>query len=70
VKSAQLKSPQSEAINRNLVYHDFGNEFDASISRKFADHYAFLLKGGWFDGDSESTYDDTTRIWVQFTANF
>lgn len=45
----------------NLVYHDFnaesgsgdfGNEFDASISRKFADHYAFLLKGAWFDGDS------------------
>jgi hypothetical protein len=42
----------------------------ASISRKFADHYAFLLKGAWFDGDSESAYDDTTKIRVQFTANF
>jgi hypothetical protein len=63
----------------NLVYHDFnaesgndsfGTEFDASISRKFAKHYALLLKAAYFDGDSTSTYKNTTKVWVQFTANF
>jgi hypothetical protein len=63
----------------NVVYHDFnaesgsasyGKEFDASIGRKFAEHYGLLIKGAWFNGDDSSVYDDTTKIWVQFTANF
>jgi len=63
----------------NAVYHDFnaesgsgsfGNEIDASIGRKFAKHYGVLFKAAWFNADSSSSYDDTTKLWVQLTANF
>ncbi len=63
----------------NLLYHEFnaesgfgsyGAEIDASISRKFAEHYGVLLKGAWFNGEATSVYDDTTKIWIQLTAGF
>jgi hypothetical protein len=63
----------------NLVYHNFdaesgtanfGKEFDASIKRKFAEHYGVLFKAAWFDGARSSVYDDTTKFWVQLTAEF
>jgi len=65
--------------NWNVVYHDFnadsgtgsfGSEIDASIGRKFADHFGVLVKGAWFNGDPAATYDDTTKIWIQLTAGF
>jgi len=63
----------------NIVYHDFqaesgsqnfGKELDASIGRKFAEHYGVLFKAAWFDASSSSGYSDTTKLWVQLTANF
>lgn len=63
----------------NVVYHDFeaesgsqsyGDEIDASISRKFGEHYGLLFKAAFFDADSSSSYVDVTKIWVQFTADF
>lgn len=62
----------------NLLYHDFsaqsgsadwGTEFDGSISRKFADHYGILFKVASFSTDSPA-YGDTTKFWVQLTANY
>ena len=63
----------------NVLYHDFkaesgstnfGGEIDASLSRKLGEHYGLLFKAAWFEASDESTYDDTTKLWVQFTANF
>jgi hypothetical protein len=63
----------------NALYHDFkaesgsadfGKEIDASIGRKFAEKFGILFKAAWFDADTSSTYDDTTKLWVQFTADF
>jgi hypothetical protein len=65
--------------NWKIIYHDFeaetggqsyGDEIDAEISRKFGEHYGLLFKASFFDGASDSAYVDTTKIWVQFTANF
>ncbi len=62
----------------NALYHDFsaqagsgdyGTEFDASISRKFKQHYGILFKAASFDTDSLA-YGDTTKLWVQLTADF
>jgi len=62
----------------NVLYHDFsaqsgsaswGTEFDGSISRKFADHFGILLKAASFSTDSVR-YGDTTKLWVQLTANY
>jgi hypothetical protein len=67
------------AWNWNIVYHDFqaesgsqnfGKELDASIGRKFAEHYGVLFKAAWFDGATLSTYPDTTKLWFQLTASF
>jgi len=63
----------------DLLYHDFeaesgngkfGNEFDASLSRKFAEKYSVLFKAAWFDADRKAPYPDTTKLWVQLTADF
>ena len=63
----------------NVIYHDFeaesgdesfGRELDAALSRKFAEHYSVLFRGAWFIGDASSPYDDTTKLWVQMTADF
>jgi len=62
-----------------LVYHDFqaesgpakwGDELDAGIATKFADHYSVYFKLGTFNSSSGSPYPDTTKFWVQLTADF
>jgi hypothetical protein len=63
----------------DALYHEFdaesggqsfGSELDASISRQFAEKYNVLFKAAFFDGDSSSAYPDTTKFWVQLTADF
>jgi hypothetical protein len=63
----------------NMVYHDFdaqsgsasyGQELDASIATKFADHFGVLFKAAWFDGNETSGPPDTVKLWVQLVANF
>jgi len=62
----------------NVLYHDFsaqsgsadfGTEFDASIGRKFMDHFGILFKAASFSSDSPS-YGDTTKLWVMLSANY
>ncbi len=62
----------------NVLYHDFsaqsgsgdfGSEFDASIARKFKKHFGILVKAASFDTDSPA-FGDTTKFWVQLTANY
>jgi len=64
--------------NWNALYHDFsaqsggsdfGSEFDASIGRKFMDHYGILLKAASYDS-SGSSYGDTTKFWIMLSADF
>jgi hypothetical protein len=63
----------------DLLYHDFeaesgrgsfGEEVDASLSRALGEHVGLLVKGAWFNGAPASAYDDTTKVWVQLTADF
>jgi len=65
--------------NWDLLYHDFdaesgsqsfGSEFDASLSRKFAEKYEVLFKAAYFDSKESSPYPDTTKFWVQLSADF
>ncbi len=65
--------------NWDLLYHDFdaesgsqsfGSEFDASLSRKFAENYELLFKAAFFDGKTSAPYPDTTKLWVQLSADF
>ena len=60
-----------------LVYHqfdqedgslDYGDEWDFSISRKFAGGYGALLKFASYSADSLAS--DTTKIWLMFTASY
>ena len=60
-----------------LVYHDFsgesgggdlGTEIDGSAAWSFLDHYGVLVKFASYDADNFS--DDTTKFWLQLTANF
>ena len=64
--------------NLTGVYHDFsaeagagdwGKEFDVSAGTKLTDNYGILLKGAFFSSDSPA-YDDTTKLWIMFTANY
>jgi hypothetical protein len=34
------------------------------------EHVGLLLKAAWFNGEASSPYDDTTKLWVQLTADF
>jgi hypothetical protein len=63
----------------DVLYHDFnaesgpggfGSELDASLFRKFAEHYSVLFKAARFDGDEGSPYPVTTKFWIQLTADF
>jgi hypothetical protein len=63
----------------DVLYHDFdaesgsqsfGSEFDASIGRKFAEKYGVLFKAAFFDGKDSSPYPDTSKVWVQLSADF
>lgn len=62
----------------NVLYHDFsaesgpahfGVEYDGSIARKFAGNYGILFKAARFNTD-DPRYGDTTKFWVQLTADF
>lgn len=62
----------------NLLYHDFsaqsgsgsfGTEIDGSIGTKFKENYGILFKVAKFDTSSPA-YGDTTKFWIQLTANF
>ena len=64
--------------NLTGVYHDFspesgsgsyGKEFDVSAAHKISDNYGILLKGAFFSSDSAS-FDDTTKLWLMFTASY
>jgi hypothetical protein len=70
---------KGEKWSWNILWHDFsaesgggdyGQEVDGSLSRKFAKRYGILIKAAWFDAERQSTYTDTTKIWVQLTAGF
>ncbi len=63
----------------DVTWHDFdaesgsqswGSELDASIGRKFAEKYSVLFKAAFFDGATTSPYPDTTKFWLQLTADF
>jgi len=63
----------------NVLYHDFqaesgnakyGQELDASIGAKIAKNYGVLFKVAWFEAEPASAYSDTTKLWIQLTANF
>ncbi len=63
----------------DVTWHDFdaesgsrswGSEWDASIGRKFAEKYSVLVKAAFFDGATTSPYPDTTKFWLQLTADF
>ncbi len=65
--------------NWDVLYHDFdaesgsqsfGSEFDASIGRNFAEKYSVLIKAAFFDGKDASPYPDTTKLWLQLSAEF
>jgi hypothetical protein len=60
-----------------VVWHDFaaqatgahyGSEWDASVSRKFADRYELLVK--YADYSADELLTDTRKFWVQFGAAF
>jgi hypothetical protein len=64
--------------NWNALYHDFqaqsgsakfGTEIDGLIKRKFKDNYSILFKAAFFNTDSLA-YGDTTKFWIQLTADF
>jgi hypothetical protein len=61
-----------------LCYHDFraqegpgsfGDEVDASLGRALFEKFGVLLKAAWFNGEPTTPYDDTTKVWVQLTAD-
>jgi hypothetical protein len=63
----------------DLLYHDFaaesgsggfGEEFDASLSRKIGEHAGLLFKSAWFNGEPATPYQDTTKFWLQLTVDF
>lgn len=63
----------------DVIYHkfdaesgsqSFGSELDASLGRRFGEHYHVLFKAALFDGDASSPYVDISRLWVQLTADF
>lgn len=47
---------------------DWGTELDFSANWPIGKHYAVLLKGASYDADDLST--DTSKYWVQLSANF
>ena len=62
----------------DVLYHDFsaqsgsvdyGSELDLSLSRKLAERYVLLLKAARFDADNPA-YTDTTKLWLQVSAEF
>jgi len=63
--------------NLKLAWHDFGaeatgadygSEWDASVSRKFAKRYELLVK--YADYSADELLTDTRKFWVQVAASF
>ncbi len=72
-----LLSTAVSGVNVKLIYHDFqadegsadyGTEFDASVSKKFYDHYTLMATYANYDADELHT--DTEKIWVSLTIGF
>jgi len=64
--------------NLTGVFHDFsaeagggdwGQELDVSAGTRLNENYGILFKGAFFSSDSVA-YDDTTKFWIMFTANY
>ena len=64
--------------NLTGVFHDFsseagsgdyGTEFDVAAGTTLTDNYSILFKGAFFSSDSLA-YEDTTKFWIMFTANY
>jgi pimeloyl-ACP methyl ester carboxylesterase len=62
----------------DVLYHDFsaqsgstdyGTELDLSLSRKLAERYGLLLKAARFEADN-AAYTDTTKFWLQLSAEY
>ncbi len=65
-----------------FVYHhfsddtgatDFGDEYDALITKTFGKHYSVLLKYAYYDADRNApafARNDTQKIWVQGNISF
>ena len=49
---------------------DYGREFDVSLGRKFGGRYAVLLKAAIFSADAASSFSDTRKWWLQFSAAY
>ena len=71
------------SLKARLVYHAFwsdyqsemlGNEFDASLSRQFGQHFEFRLTSGYFVAAAQSPkkqiYPTTYRVWLDFMFRF
>jgi hypothetical protein len=63
--------------NLRLVWHDYGaeatgadygSEWNALVSRKFADRYELLVK--YADYSADELLTDTRKFWLQFAASF
>lgn len=48
---------------------NYGNELDLSAGRSLGSHYGILLKAAFVDGDAPA-FADTTKLWLQLTADF
>ncbi|BCL59709.1 hypothetical protein DGMP_04020 [Desulfomarina profundi] len=64
-------------IKLDLIYHDFradegnsdyGNEFDAMLTKKFGSHY--ILQAVYADYNASDYKMDTRKFWLQFTVVF
>ncbi len=64
-------------LTATFVYHDFtddtgslhyGQEYDASLLKKFGKHYSLLAKYAYYDADQFGT--DTQKIWLQGNVSF
>ena len=71
-----IKGPAA-AWNWDVIYHqfsaearsgDYGSEVDTSIGRKFKQRFGILFKAAFFNSDNLE-YGDTTKFWVQLTAD-
>ena len=64
-------------VKVDLIYHDFradeggsdyGTEFDAMLTKRFASHYTLQAKYANYNADEYKT--DTQKFWLQFTVAF
>jgi hypothetical protein len=48
----------------------YGDEIDASVSRKFGKYWSALAKYAWFDGKEAPTAPDVDKFWLQLEFNY